>query len=151
MIRELRNHWLSPLIFLGASFILNLFWENLQAPLYAGFTSFHEHFWICFKAAGGDLLFMLVIYAALAIIHRDPFWISNRQTYAHPATWIITPLIGALLAVAFELWAVYVAHRWQYAAMPLIPVVATGLLPVLQMIVIPPLALFFAHFTSKHR
>ncbi|OIO55174.1 hypothetical protein AUJ46_01855 [Candidatus Peregrinibacteria bacterium CG1_02_54_53] len=136
-MRAQKNCRHSILMFFGASFTLHLFWENFQAPLYQGFTSFRQHFWICLKATGGDLLFMLVIYTSLALIHRDPLWISNRPTYAHPATWIIMPLIGALLAIAFELWAVYVANRWQYAAMPLIPVVGVGLLPVLQMIIIP--------------
>ncbi|ALM10465.1 MAG TPA: hypothetical protein DEB30_01100 [Candidatus Peribacter riflensis] len=141
MIREYRNHWLSPLMFLGASFILHLFWENLQAPLYVGFTSYRAHFWICFKATGGDLLFMLILYAALAVIHRSPFWIADRSAYEHPATWTIVPFIGVLLAVGFELWAVYVDHRWQYAAMPMIPVLGIGLFPVLQMIVIPLVAI----------
>ncbi|MDO8648882.1 MAG: hypothetical protein Q7R81_03800 [Candidatus Peregrinibacteria bacterium] len=140
-----RTHqWLlPPVLFFGGSFTLHLLWENLQAPLYEGFDSFPQHFWICFKATWGDLLFMLTIYAALAIVHRDPFWIADRSTYAHPATWIITLLIGVLLAVSFELWAVHIDHRWQYTeAMPLIPILQIGLTPVLQMAVIPLLTLF---------
>ena len=128
------------IVFFSGSFLLHLLWENLQMPLYAGFETapLQEHFWICFKATGGDLLFMLTIYTALAVVHRDPYWIANRAAYAHPATWIVALLIGALLAVSFELWAVYVDHRWQYTeAMPLVPIVEVGLLPVLQMLVIP--------------
>ena len=148
----LRSHWLSAFTaFFGGSFLLHLLWENLHAPLYAGFTSYREHFWICFKAAGGDFLFMLIIYVALAVVHRDPFWPANRLAYEHPATWIITPFVGALLAVGFELWAVYVDHRWQYAeTMPLIPVLLIGLTPVLQMIVVPPLSLLFTRLASGH-
>ena len=29
-------------------FLLNLIWENFQAPLYEGFTNFWEHFMMCF-------------------------------------------------------------------------------------------------------
>lgn len=130
---------LRPLgIFFVAAFMMHLLWENLQAPLYEGFTSFQQHFWICFKAAWGDLLFMLAIYAALAALHRDLFWIADRSTYAHPATWIIAVLVGILLAVSFEYWAVNVDHRWEYtAAMPLLPFLHIGITPVLQMMVIP--------------
>ena len=137
--------------FLGVGFLLHLLWENLQAPLYEGFTSFGQHFWICFRATSGDLLSMLAIYAALTLVHRDPFWVADRTAYAHPATWIMTFLIGILLAVNFELWAVHVDHRWQYAsAMPLLPVLRIGVLPVLQMIVVPLLTLSLSfHFSSR--
>lgn len=137
-------------VFFGSSFVLHLFWENLQAPLYEGFMSFQQHFWICFKATWGDLLFMLTIYATLAIIHRDTFWVADRSRYAYPATWIIALLMGVLLAVSFELWAVEVDHRWQYTeAMPLIPILQIGLTPVLQMLIIPLITLFLTSRFSR--
>lgn len=135
------RRWLPVFLFFGGSFLLHLLWENLQAPLYAEFASFRDHFWVCFKATWGDLLFMFTIYAALAVVHRNLFWIADRSSCTHPATWIIAPLIGLLLAVSFELWAVYVDHRWQYTGMPMIPVLRVGLMPVLQMIVIPTAAI----------
>ncbi len=101
--------------FMGGGFILHLLWENLQAPLYASFTSLRDHFWICFKAA-----------------------------------WAITLLIGVLLAVSFELWAVYVDQRWQYTqSMPLIPVLQVGLTPVLQMLIIPLVTLLLTSRFSR--
>lgn len=146
-----RSHRLSVFTaFIGGSFFLHLLWENLQAPLYAGFTSFRDHFWICFKAAWGDLFFMALIYVALVAVHRDPYWIANRAAYSHPSTWIVALLIGTVLAVGFELWAVYVDHRWQYAeAMPLIPTLQIGLIPVLQMLVIPLVILLFTARFSR--
>jgi hypothetical protein len=145
------SHRLGALgIFLASSFFLNLLWENLQAPLYAGFVSFLQHFWICFRATWGDLLFMSVIYAAIALIHRDFYWLVDRAAYAQAATWIIAILMGILLAANFELWAVYVDNRWQYSAsMPLIPVLQIGLTPVLQMIFIPLLVLSIASRFSR--
>lgn len=143
MERSLQHQRFWPVTtFFGSSFLLHLLWENLQAPLYAGFTSFQQHFWICFKAAGGDLFFMFIIYAALVVVHRDLFWIADRSTYTQPATWMITVAIGVLLAISFEYWAVFIDQRWHYAeAMPIIPFVRIGLMPVLQMIVIPMVAL----------
>lgn len=141
---------LSMGIFLGGSFLLHLLWENLQAPLYAGFTSFQQHFWICFKATWGDLLFMFTIYSVLAMMHRDPFWVADRSAYAHPATWTITLFIGVLLAMIFELWAVYVDHRWQYTeAMPLLPILQIGLVPVVQMLMIPLVTLLLTSRFSR--
>ena len=135
--------------FFASSFLLHLIWENAQAPLYAGYTSFSQHFWICFKAtATGDMLFMLVIYAVLTLTHEDLFWIAKRGSYTHTMTWILPVIIGGLLATNVELWAVYVDHRWVYGAMPLIPIVNIGWTPVLQMMVVPVIALFPTFFAA---
>lgn len=136
--------------FFGGSFLLHLLWENLQAPLYEGYLSFRQHFWICLKASWGDFLFMLVIYVTLACLHRNPFWLADRTTYTQPATWVLALIIGVFLAMTFELWAVYIDHRWQYTeAMPLIPFVNIGLTPVLQMAVVPVLTLLFTRHFSR--
>ncbi len=48
-------------------------------------------------------------------------------------------LLGAAVAVAVEWWAL-ATERWQYAgAMPIVPFLQVGLLPVLQMTIIPPI------------
>ena len=46
-------------------------------------------------------------------------------------------LIGVLLAVSFELWAIYAVRRWEYGSMPLIPIIGVGITPVLQMVIVP--------------
>ena len=140
-------HRLSTLTaFIGGSFFLHLLWESLQAPLYEGYSSFGQHFWICLKATvTGDMFFMFVIYTTLAIVYRDLFWIADRSSYIHPATWVISILIGGLLAVSFEFWAVYVDHRWQYTdLMPIIPILQIGVTPILQMVFIPILMIFLS-------
>lgn len=126
------------LLYFGSSFVLHLLWENIQMPLYQGNLPFLEHFPICLWAtATGDMFFMGVIYLIVATVHRNVWWVQDLEAYAHPATWLLPIVIGALLAVSFELWAVYVAHRFAYGSMPLIPIVQVGLTPVLQMIVVP--------------
>lgn len=136
--------------FLGISFVAHLLWENAQAPLYEGFTSFPQHFWICFKATWGDLLFMFVIYATLAVVHRNPLWVNDKATHTHPATWILTLLVGILLAVSFELWAVHIDHRFAYAeAMPIVPILRIGLTPVLQMMLLPLMTLLLTFRFSR--
>lgn len=139
------------LVFFGGSFLLHLLWENAQAPLFQGYESFAQHFLICLKATTtGDMLFMLVIYCVLALVHRDMWWPSNSKTFHHPATWILPPVIGILLAVSFELWAIHVARRWTYAeAMPIIPILQVGILPLLQMMIVPLLSLFLASRSTR--
>lgn len=77
------------------------------------------------------MLFMLTLYLTIALIHRSIGWACDRSAYSHPATWIVPVIIGVLLAVSFELWAVHVTNRWVYNSMPVIKV---GITPVLQMI-----------------
>lgn len=139
------------LVFFGGSFLLHLLWENAQAPLFQGYDSFVQHFLICLKAtATGDMLFMLVIYCALALVHQDIWWPSNPKTLRHPATWVIPPVIGVLLAASFELWAIHAARHWTYAeAMPIIPILQIGILPLLQMMIVPPVSLFLASRSTR--
>lgn len=132
-------------IFFGGGFLLHLLWENLQAPFYQGYVSFSQHFWKCLKAtATGDMLSMIIIYTVLALIHRDFFWVQERGVYANPATWLLPILLGSLFAIGIELWALE-AHRWEYATMP--TVFGIGLLPLLQMMFLPPLALLLTFFS----
>lgn len=90
-----------------------------------------------FAAATGDMLFMFLLYWAVAVIHQDLRWLSERAAYRHPATWVIPALIGSLLAISFELWAVHAVGRWQYDTMPLVPILQVGVSPLLQMILVP--------------
>lgn len=125
--------------FFGVSFILHLAWEVAQMPLYVSPNrSFWEDFRMCLYAtATGDMLFMLTLYLTIAVIHQDFWWPMHRVIYAHPGTWVVPVLVGVLLAVSFELWAIHAARRWEYDSMPMIPVLHVGLTPVLQMILIP--------------
>lgn len=141
------------LAYLGSSFLLHLLWENLQAPLYSCYQLFWQCFWICLRATvTGDISFMLTIYAVLALVHRDWRWMEDTQAYRHPATWVLAGLVGVLLAISFELWAVHVVHRWAYtASMPMLPLLQIGVTPVLQMVIVPLLVLVVASRFAAQR
>lgn len=79
----------------------------------------------------------LTLYLTVAVIHKKRWWLSDRAVYSRPAAWIVPLIVGVLLAVSFELWAVHAVHRWQYRSMPLVPVIHVGVTPVFQMILIP--------------
>lgn len=135
------------------SFVLHFVWEHLQMSLYdLPELSFWEGIRIClFATATGDMVFLLTIYAAVAVVHRDWGWITSTHAFRHPATWVLPVLIGGLLAVSFELWAVYTVHRWKYGSMPLLPIVRVGLTPVLQMPLLPIVALLPFLVTARRQ
>jgi phosphate starvation-inducible membrane PsiE len=126
-------------VYFGASFLLHLLWENAQMSLFdAGESSRWQTFRMCLWAtASGDMLFMLALYLTVALIHKSLWWATDRAAFSHPATWVLPTLVGVLLAVNFELWAVHIAHRWSYGSMPLVPYLHVGVTPILQMIVVP--------------
>lgn len=129
--------------YFGSSFLMHFAWEHLQMPLFdLPPMSSLEAIWLClFATATGDMLFMLLIYASIAAAHRNWYWMSNPHAYRAPATWVLPLIVGALLAISYELWAVYAEGKWKYGTMPLVPVLRVGIAPLLQMIVIPLVAI----------
>ena len=125
----------------GISFLLNLVWENAQAPLYTGYQNFLQHFWICFKATLGDVFIVLIMYSAIALLTKDQLWIQHLNSN----TITVSVLMGIGLALIIEGWAL-ATGRWSYDGMPLIPFGGVGFLPVLQMAVLPLLTF---HLTNK--
>ncbi len=146
---------MKPVIaYFSSSFALHLIWENAQMPLFeSGDNAAWQNFLMCLWAtATGDMVFMLTLYLTVALIHRSIWWSFDRASYSHPATWIVPVIIGVLLAVSFELWAVHATNRWVYSSMPNIPVLQGGLTPVLQMTLIPLVATFCtSRFTKSLR
>jgi hypothetical protein len=114
------------------TFIVNLIWENLQAPLYAGYESFSKHFWTCFRGSLGDVVIVLAFYLLFAGIYCDFYWIKKLD--ARKTTYLV--VAGALIAIIIE-YAAITAGRWSYAAMPLLPLSTVGVYPVLQMMILP--------------
>jgi len=55
------------------AFILHIIWENAQAPLFQGYTSFTQHFPICFLGTIGDVVFTLFIYLLVSLLVKRKF------------------------------------------------------------------------------
>jgi len=110
-----RQKVIGLLYFFGSSFILHLIWENLHAPLYGPYTNFINFFpRLLYATITGDMIFMAIIFATLGIVHNDFWWILDKKVYQKPSTWILAIFSGAMIAISFELWAVYVNYRWDY-------------------------------------
>lgn len=67
-------------------FLLNLVWENVQAPLYEEYSGFQGHFVLCFWASLVDAAVILLLYGLLAAWYSD-FSGLNIWTGRRPLFW----------------------------------------------------------------
>lgn len=118
------------------SLLLNLPWEMWQVPFYAGMAEGRH--WdgvrVCTLASLGDAVISLMAFVAVA------FWAESRH-------WLIAPRkrelalyvgLGVAATVALEALATGVLDRWNYGdRMPRVPGLGTGVLPVLQWLLLP--------------
>ena len=103
----------------GTALTLNLAWEHLHAPLYAGYQGGAITEFILLRASLGDAV--IITGGALLFLYV-PYFKKHR--------WLVWPL-GLWVAVAIELFALYTG-RWAYGpAMPL--VFGIGLTPLVQL------------------
>jgi hypothetical protein len=118
--------------------LFNYPWELAQSPLYTGTGNFRPAWWHCFVASLGDGVLVLLIFATGWVIRGQSEW------FVRPG-WLDYGLMvtaGLLLSVSVEWGAVHIAGRWAYNGwMSLVPGLAIGVVPVVQMLVLPPLIL----------
>ena len=139
----LERSWSSTGITVVAfAIVLNFPWEIAQSTLYARQPPFPARIWHCFVAAIGDGVLVLVIWAIGRVALRSWEWF--RHPARRPNTVML--LAGAGLGVLVETAALSMG-RWSYAAsMPRVG--SVGLVPLLQLLVLPPLV--FAVVTRFH-
>ena len=115
---------------------LNYLWELGQRPLYVGMADDPTAWWHCFVASLGDGALVCLIYAVGCFAFRQRDWFA-RQNLARTAFIVIA---GFIVGLAVERLGAQVMHRWTYTAtMPLIPGLEVGLVPVVQMMLLPQL------------
>ncbi|MHB8735541.1 MAG: hypothetical protein ACYC6M_09595 [Terriglobales bacterium] len=126
---------------------LNFAWEYLQTPLFLGLPPTHHVAW-CGAAALADTLVTLLLYFIVAQRRHDPRWPRNL----HVADFVLLVLLGTLFGVVSEIVFLRL-HLWRYGpAMPRLPLLHVGLLPVLQLSVLPLVTVVLAAaFCEKRR
>ncbi len=123
------------------SFLLNFVWEFFQVPFFRGMAAapHWEAAQVCIQATLGDAGISLVAFWAVALTARSRGWALHptaRQFLGFVA-------VGVVITIAFEWLAVEVLDRWSYAeSMPTLPLLGTGVLPILQWIVLPPVVVW---------
>jgi hypothetical protein len=125
------------------SFLLHFVWEFVQVPTFAAMAEMAH--WaatkLCIAATFGDVGFALTAFwlASLAAGRRDWVLQPSRLPLA------VFVAVGVVLTVGFEYYYTQISLRWSYsAAMPLVPPFGTGLSPLLQWLIIPPLVIWLA-------
>ena len=107
--------------------LLNLIWEIVQMPLYKDALYDVKHIAFCALASVADILMVLLLYFAVALIFGNPLWIKNLKW---PRIAIVI-LIGGTGAVLAEIRHLSL-RSWAYAnSMLIIPIVNVGISPVL--------------------
>lgn len=124
------------------SFLLNFFWEIQQMPFYeiSAEFSYSDITRNCTLATVGDVGISLAAFWAVAVTSK------SRQWFHQPSRRQISSfiLVGILITVVFEALATGVLGKWKYAAlMPTLPFLGTGLLPLFQWVLLPPIVLWF--------
>ncbi len=124
------------------SFLLNFPWELWQVSFFREMASAPH--WaatkFCTQASFGDAMISTVSFWAVAIMVQSRQWIL-RSSWRAVAGFVS---IGVVITIVFEELATGPLDRWQYAEiMPTLPVIGTGLFPILQWVVIPPLIVWF--------
>jgi hypothetical protein len=116
--------------------IMNYVWELAQARLYVGLEYSPAMLWHCFVASLGDGVMVLLILSAGWLTLRRWDWFVRPGLLG----FVVMTVAGFILAVLVEWVAVHILNRWQYTEnMPRLPGVDIGLIPIVQMLILPPL------------
>lgn len=128
---------------------LNLLWEVTQISAY----DFPEgglmkNLLGCFIPSLGDGLMILVIYWIGWAVFRNPQWILKPG----PKGYSLMAGVGLTLALFVEWNALLRTGAWAYnKEMPILPLVGVGLLPIFQMLILPPATALLLRWTWTRR
>lgn len=119
-----------------AAVLVNYLWEVPQMLFYEWWdASWSVGLLVCFLSALGDGLLVLALYGIGCFLFKRRDWILEPGLSGY--TFLV--FSGIVVAIVVELQAL-AWNRWSYnALMPRIPGLGVGLLPVAQMMVLPPL------------
>ncbi len=127
------------------AFAVNYIWEMLQMPVYEGMRfDDARSYLICLRAAFGDANISLAIFVLGRFLFGNWDW-PQKFTFvkAHYAG-----LLGAGVAIGIERHAL-INVRWACTTlMPVIPRIEVGVVPVLQLMILPYLAYVISHKLS---
>lgn len=128
---------------------LHLIWEVAQIRAYEfPETSLTTDVIGCFLPTLGDGLMTLIIFWTGWAVLRDSQWILKPGVKGY----VLMAIVGTLLAIIVELNALYLTGDWRYnEQMITIPVLGVGLLPLLQMILLPPVTALLLQWVWRKR
>ena len=122
------------------AFLLHFVWEMWQVPLFDRMPAMPH--WkavrVCTLASFGDAFISILCFWAVALAAWSRAWVL-RPRWHH-----VVGFAAAGIAITVVLEATALASgRWAYAEMmPTLPLLGTGLAPLLQWVLLPPLVVW---------
>jgi len=130
------------------SVVLNYAWEVSQAFLYQGMVSSRAIWLHCFVAALGDGLILGLIHLCGCILFKDFQWSARLGLLR----FVFMTTSGLVISIAIEWVAVHQLHRWSYTdQMPMLPGMDIGLVPVMQMVLLPPIIFCLTNYWTRQK
>lgn len=126
-------------------FLLNFVWEMWVVPFYAAIGEMRhaEAILVCTQAAFGDVVILLLAFWGASVAAGSRGWILKPGWL----TLIIYVGIGVAITILMEFLATEVWDRWSYAeGAPVLPLLGTGLAPLVQWVLLPVLVLGLARY-----
>ncbi|WP_370205234.1 hypothetical protein [Pararhodobacter marinus] len=124
------------------SFLGHFSWEVLQAPLFSSLNN-TPHFagiLMCLQATFGDLGIALVSYWGSVAVAGGREW-ARDPTGRAVAVFLA---FGLAATIVLEFVNTEILNRWSYAdQMPRLPILGTGLSPLLQWVIVPALVVWY--------
>jgi hypothetical protein len=126
------------------AFLLSFAWEILQSGFFRGMLEARhgDAVRLCMIARAGDVGIMLASFWGVAGLG------GGRQWARHPTPAQIAGFtaFGLAISIIVERLAMQEWGLWCYSdAMPVIPILEVGLIPLLMWSVLPPLVIWFVH------
>jgi hypothetical protein len=124
----------------------NILWEFVQLPCFTLWSRLGWNSFIFLPVLGtaGDILIAAISLVFALVLIGDGDWPLRSSSY-----WRVAALatLQGIAYTAYSEWRhAVVLHHWTYSAlMPVVPVLGVGLFPLLQWVLVPPLAFFYAH------
>lgn len=146
---EPHRHWLRPVPpVLIVAVALNYLWELGQRSFYEGMTGDPRVWWHCFVASLGDGVLVCLIYVLGCFAFRRPDWFVPGHRLRIP----FLLMAGLVVGVVVEWIGARLLQRWVYEpSMPLLPGLELGLVPVVQMTVLPMVVFLIVAAALKPR
>ena len=123
-------------VYLAGSDGLHWIWETLQLPLYTIWrtgTNFEIAF-VVIHCTAGDVMIAAVSLVAAVLLFQHRTWPPRRWLPVVVATLVF----GITITIYFEWLNTTVRKTWAYSdLMPTVPMLGTGLSPLLQWVVVP--------------
>lgn len=124
------------------SFLLHFVWEMWQIPFFLAIPN--DPHWAgvaaCTQATFGDAGISLVAFWCVAAMTRSRRWILDPS----PSQVAGFVAVGLAITIIFEALATGPMERWTYSpSMPTLPILGTGIVPLIQWLLLPPLTIWF--------